>query len=422
MSQVLATALDISAASETLIEGEHSYLVLFQNSDELRATGGFIGSYARITIIDGHVLPITVEDIYAADGQFTGSIPAPPGVKEYLSSDRGLRLPDSNWEAHFPTSAKQVLQFFALGNSSNYEGVIVITDSYFQSLLELTGPIWLPDYQLSVTSENLGEVLRTDRDQFFAGSIQKQHLLEQFKNQLLIKLTADEFDFTQLLGITLQHATQKNILWYFTDENLQNIAHRFALDGALLGSDSPNFLGFIESNVGINKANKGISRALSLSKKGTTMTAYYYLENTNSPPQRTELQALVTDPDIKKTATAAATHLGYINYQRVVYPSGWQLTKIALPDQTQPQITTRNFSLSTGQSIQESGFLVTVPEQSATLLELTFTLPSDTSSNSLELYKQPGTSPVPIWLLSTDDQPFEGEPDLILEKNRVTML
>lgn len=54
-----------------------TYLVLLQNNMELRATGGFIGSFALITFENGKLIDANVFDVYSADGQLKGYV-APP--------------------------------------------------------------------------------------------------------------------------------------------------------------------------------------------------------------------------------------------------------------------------------------------------------------------------------------------------------
>lgn len=418
--QTLSLAQKVSRASSVLAESTHRYLVVLQNSDELRATGGFTGSYTVITIQDGVVQPIHIRDIYDADGQFTGFIPAPHGVDEYLSSSNGLRLPDANWDPHFPTSAKQMLQFFALGDTNDIEGVIAITDNYFEDIVEAIGPIWLPDYQVEVTAENLTSVLRSDREDFFAGSIQKKHLLEQFQNQLLIALP--QLQPEEIIAITATHMHQKNILGYSSDDDMSALFSALEIDGKIQTDPSKDILAFVESNVGINKANKGVTRAVSLSSEGEILTARYFIQNSNTAPSATNLDTLIAESkEVVKSASASAQHLGYVNYQRVLYPKSWQIKSVSIPNQSSPVLNTETRQLSASNTIQETGFLVVIPEQSSTVVTIVFTLPEPVSFSELELYKQPGVDPIPVWLESDQSQPFSGNPTLILEKNHATI-
>jgi hypothetical protein len=59
------------------LQEDQKYIVILQNSDELRATGGFFGSFFILETRNGQVAPINIQDVYVPDGQFTGFIQAP---------------------------------------------------------------------------------------------------------------------------------------------------------------------------------------------------------------------------------------------------------------------------------------------------------------------------------------------------------
>ena len=66
------------------VKEKKSYLFLLQNNMELRATGGFIGSYALAIFENGRLLDFQVEDVYTADGQLKGHVEPPEPIKKYL--------------------------------------------------------------------------------------------------------------------------------------------------------------------------------------------------------------------------------------------------------------------------------------------------------------------------------------------------
>lgn len=417
LQALLAALPDVTETLTILTSGIHRYIVVLQNSDELRATGGFMGSYAFIELQNGVLTTFIIEDIYDADGQFKGYVPAPPGVKEYLSSNNGLRLPDANWDPHFLKSAQQILQFFALGSRQDIDGIIAINNRFFASLLELTGPILLPDYQTSVTSENLTTVLRAEREDFFAGSIQKKHLLSQFKNQLATQLANTPPNISQAITLLRQNIQEKNILAFSHTPKLQDIIQKYQFDGSLFTSDLPG-LALIESNVGINKANKGVTREIQLTRKDLTLTAAITFTNANKPPLTTDLQAFVK-PDYIKTASNSATHLAYVNYQRAIYPKEWKLTSIQI-GQTNLQNWDEEpyvLALAKEHNFTQVGFLVPVREKTTETVTFTFELPSGQSLTQLELYRQPGIlSPNVTVSSGTTNNAF------LLESNHATML
>jgi len=58
-------------------------MVLLQNENELRASGGFIGSYGILTINDGKWQDLEINDVYQADGQLKGHVEPPAEIKKY---------------------------------------------------------------------------------------------------------------------------------------------------------------------------------------------------------------------------------------------------------------------------------------------------------------------------------------------------
>src|SRR3989344_469487 len=74
-----------------------TYIVLLQNNTELRATGGFMGSYARIETDKAGIKKIEVQDIYQPDGQIAGHVEPPYPVQEAFRQG-WWKLRDSNWD------------------------------------------------------------------------------------------------------------------------------------------------------------------------------------------------------------------------------------------------------------------------------------------------------------------------------------
>ena len=132
------------------------FLLLFQNPSEIRPSGGFLGSYADITIHGGNVTNIDVRDIYDPDGQLVMKTLAPRALQR-ISPRWEAR--DANWFFDFPTSAAKVLSFLEASKiyaerGTRFIGAIAVNVPIVQDLLATTGPIELPDYQLTIDEKN----------------------------------------------------------------------------------------------------------------------------------------------------------------------------------------------------------------------------------------------------------------------------
>lgn len=370
---------DFQTLYQTVLSGHHTFLLLFQNSHELRATGGFTGSFALIELTNGQLISLQAQDIYVPDGQFTGFVPAPPGVEEYLSSGKGMRLPDANWSPDFPTSAQNILRYFALGDEVDIDGVLAINLEVAGSIIDALGNFTVPDYQMTVTGQNLADVLRTGRENFFPGSIQKQHLLGSVLNQLKFKLAeSTPAQQRELLTILSVAVTEKQIQAYATDLTLQSMFQHLEATGEV--RPDTTFLWFpVESNVGINKANHGISREVELQLGETRSVAQITITNSNQ--------------DVPSSTQSASPH--YANYQRLYLRPEVTVVSIMVDGQ---QITTWDEvqeMTAAGLPVKQVGWLLPVPAASQRHIEVVLNHPPLGDQPQVTIQKQSGISTIP---------------------------
>lgn len=124
-------------------EGTRTYLLLAQNNDELRATGGFISSIGTLTFRDGVPELGPMRDSYAVE-DWTKPHPDPP---EALRKHMGIDLwttRDANWSPDFPTSARDVAVLYELNQGTEVHGVIAADMAAAIRLLEVLTPLTLP--------------------------------------------------------------------------------------------------------------------------------------------------------------------------------------------------------------------------------------------------------------------------------------
>lgn len=398
LSDFKKVAPDLQIIINQLSTGDQRWLLLFQNSNELRATGGFIGSYAIAEISEGKVTKISIEDIYDADGQFTGYVEAPPGVAQYLSSGKGLRLPDANWDPDTAKSAEQILPFFALGKKQNITGLVFVNLDFAKELLTFFGPIELSDYNTIVTNENIDEVLRSRRDAFFPGSIQKKHMLSQLLTQLQLRISNIEpHQITSLTKLVIRAFSNFDLQFYSNNQTIDTIFTKHNLRQKIVTVPDADYLYIVESNVGINKANAGISREVTLQKSNDTHTITIVFTNSNEKPLTSKLTQL-TELTTQKAATSEPTpshHMAYINYQRILVPTDWKVTAIKY-NSTPLETFDETIISVNGTDIKQLSFLVVVPESETIPVTITFENSSD--FDSIFIQKQPGT-PVTKYIL-----------------------
>ncbi|MEK9152448.1 MAG: DUF4012 domain-containing protein, partial [Patescibacteria group bacterium] len=133
--------------------GTRRYLTVFQNNAELRATGGFIGSFALLDVKKGEIKNIDMPGggSYDLQGSLKSNYAAPQPLR--LINPR-WQFQDANWSPDFATSAQTISWFYGKSGGPSVDGVIAINASFMEKLLEVTGPIEMPEYGKTVTSRN----------------------------------------------------------------------------------------------------------------------------------------------------------------------------------------------------------------------------------------------------------------------------
>ena len=124
-------------------EGTRTYLLLAQNNDELRATGGFISSIGTLSFVDGVPALGPMQDSYAVE-DWTKAHPDPPeALREHMGIDLWTTR-DGNWSPDFPTSARDVAALYELNQGTEVHGVIAVDMAAAIRLLEVLTPLTLP--------------------------------------------------------------------------------------------------------------------------------------------------------------------------------------------------------------------------------------------------------------------------------------
>lgn len=247
-----------------------NYLVLLQNNNELRPTGGFIGSFALVTFEAGKLKKLDVNDIYAIDGQLKIHVEPPKEIKDDLGQ-KDYFLRDSNWDPDFPTSARQAEWFYNQETGQRVEGVVALDISAIEDLLSVTGPLDLPDYKETVTSDNLFEkAIAYAETNFFPGTQAKKSFLTSSSQALFNKLFfIPDQNWPGVVSSLGRSLDRKHMSVYLNNPTLFSYLVSQGWTNAMprAGKESDkvyDFLAPVEANLGANKANYYIDRTVNL--------------------------------------------------------------------------------------------------------------------------------------------------------------
>jgi hypothetical protein len=240
------------------------YLILFANNNELRAVGGFLGSYAQVDIDRGQIKQIEVPTggSYATQGQLTKHVVAPEPLQ--LINAR-WEMQDANWWPDFPTSAKKVDWFYRNSGGPSTDGVVLVTSKLIEQLLEVVGPIEMPEYNRTITAQNFEtETQQVVEIEYDRAENKPKQFIGDLAPQLLEKVLASSGEQAQrVLQVIRQSLVNKDIVLFFADSTAQSVVQRLGWAGAT-AQTSGDYLSIIHTNVAGGKTDAVIDNAYDL--------------------------------------------------------------------------------------------------------------------------------------------------------------
>ena len=269
-----------------------NYLIEVLDSSELRPAGGFIGNYGTATFAGGRLTAARITDVDLLDKPFEAAghiIPYPPGYSWFDLVPSSWSFRDSNLDADFPTAARYGEQtYIKEGGSMPVQGVIAITPALIEHAMTITGPIAVPEYQETVTAQNL--VARIHYHQLGGRAAGEGSDLipspdgHSSLRKRFTELLAEHFlarvrqlppaDLSKLLQLIANGMRTKDVQLYFNSNIAENVLHRLQLDAAIQAPVGDSLF-VVDANIAANKANSFITNTLddqvTIDKEGNVM-------------------------------------------------------------------------------------------------------------------------------------------------------
>lgn len=246
--QRVVTTIEESSSALAGILGMNEprrYVVLLQNSSELRPTGGFIGNLGLVTIGHGTVRDFRVEDVYLLDGQLMRYTVPPKPIQDI---SQAWSLHDANWFLDFPTSAKTVSGFYEQTGNATPDGVIAVSSKLFEDILSVTGPLVTED-GLTVQAGTLTDTLNALGAAQKPGETTQVRAVQALLPALVAQLSrADSSMRLQLSEIFKRRAASRDIQMWFKDEDEERFISRLGVGGALPDTQG-DFLAIVHANI-----------------------------------------------------------------------------------------------------------------------------------------------------------------------------
>ncbi len=248
------------------------YLIALQNSDEMRPSGGFIGSVATAALDGGDLRDFEFFDVYAIDKPVMGSwkeVPPKP-LKDHLNVTAWF-MRDANWSPDFPSSADRVLDFYnrelAAQNKTpkNPPTVFVAVEpGLFRSLLRLSGPVTVQG--TTVNEANFMDVIETQVEQTFLEQgipvEQRKGFMAAVGDELIKKLQAlPASRWPDVLNVVTVALERKQIMLYSRSNDIQKMIDERDWGGRAKPTDG-DFVWAVDANLAALKTDGVMHKAI----------------------------------------------------------------------------------------------------------------------------------------------------------------
>lgn len=278
----LAGAIQLKALIPVLFEimganGPRTYLIEQVNPAELRAGGGFIGSYAVIQTDKGNIRKIKSGGVEAIDqvrptrGQ--RGYTAPPATMQEFLGDKSWYFGDSNFFPDFPTNAKWGETFAEKQLGVKADGVMSLDPTAVAYLLDVTGPIAIPDYGVTVQGKDFVDFLfkYENGPNRQAG---RKLLLGAAADALLDKISnLPPTAWPQLISALNKAGQERHFQVDFNNQAAQDQMSLYHWANDLNPGRGADWMMEVESNFGGTKANHFVTRSydVSLTRSGGSL-------------------------------------------------------------------------------------------------------------------------------------------------------
>ncbi len=398
--------------------GRRSYLIMAQNEDEIRPTGGFISGAGLLVVEDGQIISVEFSDANEIDDYLNKPYDFPPTpIYEIMGMDIFL-FRDSNFWPDFPQSAEVAMDLYTRGQDIPVDGVIAINQEFIKDLLSAVGPLFVPELERTLSSNN---VISEMRDQWSptpgqeAGWVnERKAFMGPMASALLQRIEADfsSIDELSLIRSLGDAADRRDLQIYMKDPAVAEVLSDTGWDGHFQNSSGQDYLLVVDMSLGFNKVSaiieKELSYHVSIPDEGDP-TADLLIEYSHGG-ERSEEECYHGTFYTNDLTYSDLFDDCYWNYVRIYTPKGSELTGSSLAPVSVEQLLSGQPWEGSARTADESSekfqvfdsfYLVGQGEQIAG--EIYYSLPQTVIQSSdvgqvyrLEVAKQAGISPHPV--------------------------
>lgn len=382
---------------------EKTYLILYQNDKERRATGGFLTFYTVFKVINGKITIASSNDIYSLDETISNHPKAPPEILTYHKNVSTFNIRDSNLSPDFVESIKLFDSLYQRsGAKVNYDGIITMDSKILVDMLTIFGDTEVSGVRFSAEDDPRCDCPQAIYTLFDIVDRPVGYFRENRKGilgDLMYALFYKAIGYSPskywgtLMQTMYKNMEEKHILLYFVDKELQRSVEQINFAGRINASKN-DYLHINNVNFAGAKSNLFVSEEIESLTNGSNREVT--VDFKNPYPH--------SDCNLERGGLCLNATLR--NWIRVYVPKGSKLVSF---EGSIKKVQTYD---ELGKTVFE-GYLE-VPTQGKATVIVKYTLPSNVSTGSLLIQKQPGVTGQKWTVKFGNKKVFEG----ILDKDK----
>jgi hypothetical protein len=313
--------------------GRRSYLIMAQNEDELRPTGGYISGAGLLLVENGQIISVKFSDAGLVDDWRNKPYEFPPQpFYEIMGMDIFL-FRDVNFWPDFPTTAIKAMDLYSYGQDIPVNGVIAIDQEFIKMLLLAVGPLFVPEIERTLAANNVVSEMRSQWGPSPGSDgnwvVDRKAFMGPMANAFRLRFE-DEMSSIDLPGLirSLQDAAdQRHLQIFMKDPSAAEVLAETGWDGHFENQAGQDYLLVVDTSMGFNKVSAAMDTAISyhvtLPKDGRPNVDLLIQYSHTGQPSEVECQHGTSYTN--QTRYSDMLDDCYWNYVRVYAPIGSEL-------------------------------------------------------------------------------------------------
>lgn len=247
------------------MDGQRVYLLIAQNNDELRPTGGFISAMGPLRMHTGRVIDFSMADSFSIDDLSKPYPPAPDALAWTMLA--GYWSPrDANWSPDFPTSARDLSGLYTISTGIEPDGVVAFDPVCVAEMTRILGPLEVEAAPEKIPGDRVVEWMRlawspeVGEGMSAAWWAQRKEFIPRLGRALIQAFYSSDTERMVAAGKAAYGCLQKgHLLMWFTHPAEQAALASLDLDWGIKPG-SGDYLRLVDANIGFNKTDALVHR------------------------------------------------------------------------------------------------------------------------------------------------------------------